>query len=122
MITKDREACLKELRRELDVRKRVYPKWIQQRKLHRDVANTQFLSLATLEFLLSNMTSKDFDRLCSAGRQGCHRGPGHPAGRPPLPHPVRGSNPLPRELSRYSTQSVHPWSGTFPCRPTLSMP
>ena len=41
----DPKKALKELRRELKMRMKVYPRWIVDKKLHRDRANKQYLGL-----------------------------------------------------------------------------
>ena len=46
------EDIIKELKRELATRERVYPKWIQSGKMHRDVANRRYMRLkAALEII-----------------------------------------------------------------------
>lgn len=39
------EDAIKELNRELEMRKQLYPKWIQSGKLNRNRANAQYLAM-----------------------------------------------------------------------------
>ena len=41
----DPKKAIKELKRELKMRLKVYPRWIINKKLHRDRANKQYLAL-----------------------------------------------------------------------------
>lgn len=50
------EDVIKELRRELEMRKKLYPQWIQSGKLDRDRANIQFLRLQKALELLEEKT------------------------------------------------------------------
>lgn len=52
--------CQSEVTRELTLRRSVYPKLIQQKKLHPDQARKQFDRLQMVATLLVNMTEKQF--------------------------------------------------------------
>lgn len=52
--------CQSEVARELTLRRSVYPKLIQQKKLHPDHARKQFDRLQMVATLLVNMTEKQF--------------------------------------------------------------
>lgn len=59
-----RRDLIIEIKRENDTRRRVFPRWIQNRRIAEHTAKTRLERTELIEKLLENMTDQEFDRLC----------------------------------------------------------
>jgi len=60
-----RKDILKEIKRENATRRRVFPKWIQAQKIHRDIAEERLQRTQLIESILEVMTDQEFTQLVS---------------------------------------------------------
>lgn len=58
-----RKDCLREISRENQTRRRVFPRWVQIRKIDRELAERRLRATELIEAILDTMTDEEFTHL-----------------------------------------------------------